>query len=277
MNTNIIKYIWWIIRPAVNNYSLGPQRVYFVKIILTVLLLNVIPICHSHAGTWNETFNDETLKGWERISSVEEWRVRWEVVEGILFSQIRRSGIAAVCKTKDGSFMHWTANQFRLDTITVIGTEIIFPPPGRGGWGDLGLFMGKRQQSPDFVAKGYFFSPVKINQATFGKKDGYIKGKIISEYGDNFQFTTKSIKVAFVSGKFRILTGTTLIAEFNDNTLPEIDVVGVLITCNGEWFNGSISGITISGNGIPNHNLSLAVKLRNTQLTTTWAQLKQHE
>lgn len=250
-----------------------------MKYVLWAVVLFAFTIGYSYAGTWVEQFDDEKLNGWQRITSVEEWRVRWRVVERILFSQIRRSDLRAVCDEKDGDFMLWNAHQFRLDSLTVIGSEIFYPPPGRGGWGELGLFLGKQQPFLDFVAKGYFFSPEKTSEATFSVKEGYGKGKVISEYENKFKFTTKSLKVAFNSGKFRILTGSVLLTEFVDNKFPEIDVVGVLITCHGEWFSGSISSLSVSGGGIPNHNYNpgFAVQLQDTQLSTTWARLKQYE
>ncbi len=243
------------------------------------MLLNLLPIGHSQAGTWNETFDDVELKGWTRIMGVEKWRVRWEVVEGILFSRIRRGEFRWNCDEKSADFMHWTAHEFRLDSLTVIGSEIFYPPPGRGGWGDLALFLGKQQPEADFAAKGYYFSPEKTSAAKLSEKEGYSKGQTISVYDKHFQSTTKQMKVTFNSGKFRVWTGTELLKEFVDNTITEIDVVGVLITCSldGDWFGGSISGFAISGGGIPNHNLSLDVHLREKQLTTTWGHLKQFE
>ena len=249
------------------------------KLAFSVVLLSILCILNGNAGNWVEQFDDELTKGWERISGVAEWRVRWEAVEGILFTEIRRPELPGSCEETDADFLHWTAHQFRLDSLTVIGSEIVYPPPGRNTWGQLALFLGKRQTSPDFVAKGYYFSPEMATEVTFRENEGYTKGKTISVYDKQFKLTTKNLKVTFDSGKFRVLSGTMLLSDFNDVTIPEIDVVGLLTICHneGDWFGGSISSFSISGSGIPNHNQSLDVQLRDTQLSTTWARLKEFE
>ncbi len=248
-----------------------------IKNVLCLVLLSVFLGGHSYAGVWRDSFDDEELKGWERIAEGDPWNGRWEVVEGILFSQIRKPRNSPRCEKTAADFLHWKTHQFQLDRLAVTGTKINYPQEGPDGMGELCLFLGKKLPIAGFAVEGYIFSPEETSKVTFSEKDDYSRGKTETWYGDKFPFTTRHLKAVFDSGQFQLFTDGVLLTEFVDDHFTEIDVVGLLITCHfgGEWFGANISSFSVSGNSIPNHNL--AVQLQETHLTTTWGQLKRFE
>ena len=248
-----------------------------VKTFLSLLLLSVILSGHSYAGVWRDTFDGNELNGWKRTAERNHWSPRWEVVEGFLFAKISRGANAGSCGKKTADFLHWNIHEFQLDHLTVVGRKIKYLQEGWHGMGELCLFLGKRKPNPDFAVEGYIFSPEETSRVTFSTKNDYSRGKTRAWYGDKFPFTTHHLKADFDSGQFQLWTNGVLLTEFVDNHFTEIDVVGLLVTCHGggEWFGASISSFSVSGRGIPDHNL--AVQLRKTQLTTTWGQLKRFE
>lgn len=145
--------------------------------------------------------------------------------------------------------------------------------------GELCLFLGKRQPSPDF-AEGYIFSPEKTTRIQFTENGVYKKGEVKEDYALMFRLTSEHLKVVFEAGKFQLWTQDLLITEFFDADIPMIDVVGLISVCEflGQWFDGTISTFSISGSGIPQYYLldeqSREVQLRERQLTTTWGKLK---
>ncbi len=157
----------------------------------------------------------------------------------------------------------------------MVGEEITYPQEGREGMGELCLFIGKRQDDPDLTVAGYLVSPEEVSKVTFREISRYNRGKTKAWYGNIFQSTTRNLTVVFDSGHFQVLTDDDLITEFIDENIKSIDIVGLLITCHfrGQWFGSRISSISISDEAIIKPNL--AVQLRNTQLTTTWGELKQ--
>ena len=253
------------------------KRNCILTIVLCTVLLSVFLCGHSYAGVWRDTFHDAELKGWQRTAEHNPWNARWEAVEGILFSQIQRVRNTAECEKNAADFLHYNAHQFNLDRLTLIGKEITYKQEGPRGMGELCLFLGKRRIAPHFVVEGYIVSPEETSKVTFSEKDDYSRGKTKAWYGDKFPFTTNHLKVVFDSGRFRVFTDEVLLTEFIDNRFSQINVVGLLITCHfgAEWFGSRISSFSISGAGIPDHNL--AVQLQGTQLTTTWGQLKRFE
>lgn len=252
-----------------------------MKIVLCAILLTTYTIVPSHAGTWRDDFDDIDLNGWERIVEENPWFADWEVSPftiGHLLAVIekpeQKQGTAA-------DFLHWNAHQFQLDKITAVGDEIRYPrvPNKPGMPGELCLFLGKRQPSPDF-AEGYIFSPEKTTRIQFTENGVYKKGEVKEDYALMFRLTSEHLKVVFEAGKFQLWTQDLLITEFFDADIPMIDVVGLISVCEflGQWFDGTISTFSISGSGIPQYYLldeqSREVQLRERQLTTTWGKLK---
>ena len=251
------------------------RRKCIIKIVLCAVLLSIFAIGQSSAGVWHDTFEDEELNGWERTAEQNLWSARWEVVAGILFSQIRGPHDRPICKKNAADFLRWNAIQFNLERLTVTGREINYPQRGPDSMGELCLFLGKRRAAPHFAVEGYIFSPEETSKVTFSKKNDYSRGKTRAWYGDKFPFTMHQLKVVFDSGQFQLFTNGILLTEFVDEHFMQINVVGLLVTCHfgGNWFGANISSFSISGGKIPDHNL--AVQLQDTQLTTTWGELKQ--
>ncbi len=251
------------------------QRI--IKTFLCLVFLSVLLCGHSSAGTWRDTFDENELNGWERIAEHNPWNARWKVLGGILFSQIRKPREPLIPDKDIADFLQWTGMPFRLDQLTVIGTEIIYPQGGKLGMGELCLFLGKRRAVPHFAVEGYIFSPEETSRVTFTANGDYSRGKTKTWYGDKFPFTTRHLKVVFDSGEFKVFTNKDLLAEFIDARFTEIDVAGLLITSHiGEvWFGAHISSFSITGQRIINQNL--AVQLKEMQFVMTWAHLKQFE
>lgn len=270
MKTKNIRSLRKLINPF--NPVAGKKQV-IVKNLLSFVLFSVFLSGHSYAGTWQDTFNGDKLKGWKRTAEHNFWNAKWEVVEGLLFSRLQTLG-AEQCEKNTADFLHWNAHQLKFDRLEVIGTEIDYPQEGPNGMGELCLFLGKKLHNVDSAVEGYIFSPEETSKVTFSEKDGYSRGKTKAWYGNKFPFTTQHLKVVFVSGEFHLFTNGVLLTQFADNHFLEIDVVGLLITCHfgGQWFGANISSFSVSGNGIPNRNL--AVQLDSTQLTTIWGALK---
>ncbi len=127
-----------------------------INTFLCLVLLSVLLSGYSYAGVWRDTFDGYELNGWKRTAKRNTGSPRWEVVEGFLFAKIERSGIQASCGKNSADFLHWNAHEFQLDRLTVIGTKIKYLQEGFYGLGELCLFLGKREPTPDFAVVGLF-------------------------------------------------------------------------------------------------------------------------
>lgn len=246
-----------------------------IIIVFGVVLLSALTTGSGYTGVWNDDFDDIDLNGWERIVEENPWFADWEIT----FTPGRLLAVIEKPEQQQGTaadFLHWNVHQFQLDKITVVGDEIRYDriPNNPGMPGELGLFIGKRQPSPDY-AEGYMFSPEKTIRIQFTENGVYKKDEVKEDYALMFRLTSEHLKVVFEVGKFQLWTQDLLITEFVDDDIPMIDVVGLICVCElvGFWFDGTISTFSISGIGIPTNN-SFDVQLENTQLTTTWGKLK---
>ena len=246
-----------------------------VRIVLCLILLCVFLNGYSYAEVWTDSFDDEELIGWERISLGNQSGAKWESVGGILFANTEDCFEPPFCNEITVGFLHWKIVEFSFEQLTMIGEEIAYPQEGEDGMGELCLFLGKRQDDPELVAEGYIVSPEEISKVTFSEKDGFSRGKTKAWYGDIFKDTTRNLTTVFDSGHFQVWTKDDMITEFLDENLQTVDIVGLLITTHfgSHWFGSRISSISITDRANPN----LAVQLRGTQLTTTWGELRQIE
>ena len=195
------------------------------------MLLSIFSSGNSYAGTWRNSF-DEGLKEWIRTAEHNAWNARWETVEGMLFSEIRKPRDRPRCENNAADFLQWKAIQFQLEQLTVIGTKINYTQEGPRGMGELCLFLGNRQPEAAFAVKGYIFSPEETSGVTFSIKDDYSRGKTKATYENKFPLTTHHLKVIFNSGLFKVYTNEVLLTQFTDASITQIDVVGLLVTCH---------------------------------------------
>ena len=251
------------------------KRSIMTTIILPVLLISVLLCvifsCHCYAKVWRDSF-DEDITGWELFGRVS----RWEIVAGILFANIQCFEQPFCDEEYTAAFLHWKIIEFDFEQLTMVGEEITYPQEGEDGYGELCLFLGKRQDEPELAVEGYIVSPEEISIVTFSeKKDGYSRGKTKAWYGNIFKDTTRNLRVVFDTGHFQVWTSNLLITEFQDENFKTIDIVGLLITRHfgAHWFRSRISSISITDK--VDH--SLAVQLQGSQLTTTWGALKRFE
>lgn len=250
------------------------MRKHFFRIMYWTVFMYAILSVYSYAGTWRDQFDDINLNGWERIVEEDPWFASWEIDPwniGYLYTVIEKPKQEQVTAA---DFLHWNAHQFQLDKVTVVGEKIRYPQDARFISGELCLFLGKRQPSPDF-AEGYIFSPEKTTRVQFSAKGVYKIGEVKTNYNDRFRLTSGHLKVVFDTGQFQLFTQEILIAEFTDAEFSMIDVAGLMVVPkpSARWFEGTISSFSISGKGIPNHN-SLDVQLHQEHLTTIWGELK---
>ncbi len=247
-----------------------------IKSFLPLVLLSVFLSGHSYAEVWYDSFDDEELIGWERISLGNQSGSKWESVGGILFANTEDCFEPPFCNEITVGFLHWKIVEFNFEQLTMIGEEITYLQ-GEEGQGELCLFLGKRQDEPELAAEGYIVSPEEISKVAFSKKDGFSRGKTKAWYGNIFKDTTRNLTTVFDSGHFQVWTNRHLITEFLDENLKTIDIVGLLITTHfgSHWFGSRISSISITDRAIIIPNL--VVQLRDTQLTTTWGELRQIE
>ena len=228
---------------------------------------------NSYAGTWTDEFSEEELNGWERIVEENPWHTKWRLLAdfGLLYAQISQPNQEVVTAA---DFLHWNLHDFQLKHLTVVGEEIRYNRHADNRSGELCLFLGKKQNAPNF-AKGYIFSPEKTAKMQFNADGVYKIGEVKADYSLMFRLTSGHIKVVFDTGKFRLFTQDLFIEEFTDADINMVDVIGLIVLYQlpGEWFKGSISTISISGKDIPNNN-TLNVHQHSTQLTTTWGELK---
>lgn len=235
------------------------------------MLLTVFLSGHSYAGTWRDAFDGDELNGWERIVEENPWFADWGITRERLVGTIENHGQV---QATAADFLHWNVHQFELNRLTVVGEEMRYDRHVEDISGELCLFLGKRVPNPGF-SEGYIFSPENITKIQFSTKGVFKKDEVIANYGLMFRLTSGDLRVVFNAGEFRLFTQDLLITEFFDDKISKIDVVGLIIMHKfpGAWFLGTISTFSISGSGIPNHN-SLDVQLQDTQLTTTWGELK---
>ena len=229
------------------------RKLRIVYIGICIVLLSIFSIGHSYAEVWNDSFDDEELKGWERIWLGNRVDAKWEAVAGFLFANIRNvGGRPPGCEKNIGDFLHWKIVQFNFEQLTIVGEEITYPQEGEDGMGELCLFIGKRQEDPDLTVQGYIVSPEEISKVTISENGKYSRGKTKAWYGNIFQSTTRNLTAVFDSGHFQVRTNDDLITEFVDENLKTIDIVGLLITCHfgGHWFGSRISSISISDKAI---------------------------
>ncbi len=245
-----------------------------MKYVLCAVVLFAFAIGHSYAGTWRDDFDDIVLNGWERIVEKNPWFADWEVSPFTIGRLLATIGKPEQEQGTAADFLHWNVHQFQLDKVIVVGDEIRYTRVPNNPRGELCLFLGKRQPSPDF-AEGYIFSPEKTTKIQFTENGIYKKGEVKADYGLMFRLTSGNIRVVFDTGKFQLWTQDLLITEFFDDEIPMIDVVDLMSVFEfpGQWFDGTISTFSISGQGIPTNNV-FDVQLGNTQLTTTWGKLK---
>ena len=245
-----------------------------LKSFLSLVMLIVFLSGHSYAEVWNDSF-DEGLKGWEIIWLGNPGNNKWEAVAGFLFATIdSHKNLPPICGKNIADFLHWRIVKFNFEQLTIVGEEITYPQEGKDGMGELCLFIGKRQDDPDLTVQGYIVSPEEVSKVTISKKGKFNRGRTKAWYGNIFQNTTRNLTAVFDSGHFQVQTGDVLITEFVDENIKNINIVGLVITCHrgGQWFGSRISSIAISDEIIIKPNL--AVRLRGTQLTTTWGELK---
>ncbi|MDE0084702.1 MAG: hypothetical protein OXU23_03255 [Candidatus Poribacteria bacterium] len=256
---------------------IGKKKI-VLKSFLSLVLLCVFLSGHSYAKIWNDSFDDEELIVWEPIVIGNQGRAKWEAIAGFLFANIEGRGkLPPGCGKNSAGFLHWKIIQLNFEQLTIVGEEITYPQEGEDGMGELCLFIGKRQDDPDLSVEGYLISPEEVSRVTFSENGKYSRGKTKAWYGNIFESTTCNLATVFDSGHFQVWTDGDLITEFVDENIKNIDIVGLLITCHfgGGWFGSRISSISITDKAIPKGNL--AVQLRDTQLTTTWGELKQFE
>ena len=276
MRNKIVNYIFRFGKYVGNVKIILRCKRRIIRNFLCLILLSVVFCGHSAAGVWRDSFDDEELKDWKTTLVGGAWGTSWEVAEGFLFGKLGGLRGQPRCDETAGGFIRWNAHNIRLKELTVIGRKIIYPQKGPYGFGELCLFMGKLVDIDDFEVKGYIFSPEETSKVSFSI-GSYSRGSTRAWYGDKFPLTSEHLEAVFDSGKFQLFTKDVLLTEFVDNDFTEIDVVGLLVTCHvgGHWFGGGISSFSVSGLGIPDHNLS--VELRETHLATTWAQIKRFE
>lgn len=269
-----IKTIWDICRSLSIFKLVVVRKQIIIKSFLSLVLLFVFLSGHSYAKVWNDSFDDEELKGWEQFGKGNNGDAKWQSVGGILFANIWADDLPPRCDKNTGDFLRWKTIQFNFEQLTIVGEEITYPQEGEDGLGELCLFIGKRQDDPDLSVEGYLISPEEVSRVTFSEIGKYSRGKTKAWYGNIFESTTRNLAAVFDSGHFQVWTDGDLIIEFVDENIKSIDIVGLLITCHfgGEWFGSRISSITITDKAISKGNL--AVQLRGTQLTTTWGELK---
>jgi len=227
-------------------------------------------ISPGHSGEWRDTFDGEKLEGWTLISAGEakDWNATWGLKDGTLNVTINLP--APVPLVAD--FLHWTAHRINIESLTVVGYDIHdFNVPGVSN-GALCLFLGRRMGEPNF-ASGYHFCTGAVHEILFDKKGNRVEGRIRAGYGDRAPLTRSRLKVIFQAGRFRVFGLDVLLADFEDATFQQIDVVGLLANVGGggKQFSGSIGTISISGPGIPDHNRDVQPQ---GKLATTWGQLK---
>ena len=244
-----------------------------VKMVFCAAFLSFCLIGNIYAGTWREQFDDKDLNGWERIREDNPWNADWISIDGVLYSEVFNQKQEHLTKA---DFLHWNVHQFRLKRITVESEEIDYLSRGRAisMSGQFCLFIGKRIPEPDF-ADGYIISPEEISKMRFSAKGDFTRGESVAKYDLMWRLTRGNLKAAFNAGQFRLFTHHILVTEFFDPDIDLIDVVGLLILCDSDadWFEGSISTFSVSGEGIPNHNF-LDIQLRQEHFTTTWGSLK---
>lgn len=241
---------------------------------LFLLLLSVLMCGNSYARVWQDSFDNEALKDWNRIRKDNPWRAKWEIIGGLLFSEIVKVGNVRLCEENTADFLHWKIIKVNFEQLTIVGEEITYPQEGEDGMGELCLFIGKRQDDPDLKIEGYIISPEEISKVTISEKGKYSRGKTKAWYGNIFENTTRNLTAVFDKGHFQVYTDDDLITDFIDENLKSIDFVGLLITCHrgGRGFNANISSISISDKATIKRDL--AIQLQGTQLTTTWGKLK---
>ena len=258
----------------ISNFAVDLKK-RLIKVIFGVALLSALTIGSGFADVWIDEFDDIDLKGWKRIVEKNPWFASWEFVDPLDLEYLR----AKIERPKQeqgtaADFLHWNAHQFQLDKVTVVGEKIRYPRGGRSVSGELCLFLGKRQPSPDF-AEGYNFSPEKTTEMQFSENGVYKKGEVKADYRLMFRLTAGDIRVVFDTGKLQLFTQDLLITEFVDDEIPMIDVVGLMCVFEfpGSYFEATISTFSITGSSIPQYDF-LDVRLREEQLTTTWGELK---
>lgn len=245
------------------------RRFLMFHVCISISLLGFI--LPAHAGQWQENFEEKNLHGWTLLfrNVPKDWESKWETRGGVLDVTLKRiRGLHFV------DFLQWTVRPLHAQSLTVTVHSIdAFPVGVRPKWppGDFGVFLGKKlPQNHQNFATGYFFSKSYVSPSEFSKNGKESKeGPRMASY-----IRRRQLKIHFRAGHFQLFSEEEiLLTEFEDPKLTRIHVVGLLAIPNGvaDEFHGEVDLFTISGPGIPNHNLAVQPK---GKLATTWGELK---
>ena len=236
---------------------------------ILVLLLACLSVGVVSAGEWRETFDDGNLAGWTLMFQGirDDWDVTWEVEDGIL--NVRLEALLDWLEREDiASFLEWTAQPVQTSHLNVrmrspVSLDV-----------KLGVFLGKRlpEENPNY-AEGYLICHHSVDEMAIGREASWHEGGTLAS------FFAHDWYLEYRAGHFTLLSEelfpeTWLLLEFEDVTLPQVDVMGILAI--SPWIvpegHGAIDTLSFEGPNMPNHP-SHAVEGREL-LTVAWGQLK---
>ena len=214
-----------------------------------------------HGGTWQDSFDNGRLYGWEAMWGVQDKMLKVELAD--IFDRDNHEFEPG--RRTVAAFLELTTIELQEEHFVVEGISIKTVLGGEG----FGIAIGQRA-SPHNLEVGtvYLFHTRGYKKLRFDKFGGF-KGL---NRGGFAAPRIQHLKVIFNTGRFRFFSADNLVTDLFDKEFKTVNLLGLMIWAKVPN-SASMDEFAISGPGIPDGAGKLAVDSMN-KLATTWGSIK---